>query len=58
MQDPNRLVFDGSSKKFYEVYYLICADPEAGLGYWLRYTRLNPGDTHEASGPALGIRAT
>ena len=53
MRDPNALVHDGTQPRFYEVFYMICADPKAGRGYWFRYTLLNPEAQHEAAGAAL-----
>jgi len=53
VRNPNQLVYAGGAGPFYEVFYLIFNDPEAGHGFWLRTTLLNPQDAHPASGPAL-----
>lgn len=47
------MAYAGGEGRFYEAYYLICNDPARGLGFWFRYTLLNPLDRHAASGPCL-----
>jgi hypothetical protein len=50
---PNRVRFDGRSKRFYEVWYTIFNDRRGGDGFWIRYTLLNPLDSHPEAGAAL-----
>jgi hypothetical protein len=50
---PNRVRFDGSAKRFYEVWYTIFNDLGSGDGFWIRYTLLNPLDDHPKAGAAL-----
>lgn len=50
---PNTPRWDGTRSKFYEVWYFIFTDRETGDGYWIRYTLLNPLDSHPAAGGTL-----
>jgi len=55
---PNRVRFDGSARRFYEVWYFIFNDPATGDGFWIRYTLLNPLDDHPEAGGALWFAHT
>ena len=55
---PNRVRFDGASRRFYEVWYTIFVDPRTGDGFWIRYTLLNPLDTRPEAGAALWFAHT
>jgi hypothetical protein len=50
---PNAVRWDGKAKRFYEVWYFIVQRPETGEAFWIRYTLLNPLDTHPAAGGTL-----
>lgn len=50
---PNRVRFDGASRRFYEVWYAIFNDLASGDGFWIRYTLLNPLDSHPEAGAGL-----
>src|SRR5205809_869739 len=55
---PNRVRFDGTARRFYEVWYFIFNDPASGDGFWIRYTLLNPLDEHPEAGAALWFAHT
>jgi hypothetical protein len=55
---PNRVRFDGTSGRFYEVWYFIFNDSISGDGYWIRYTLLNPLDDDPAAGGTLWFAFT
>jgi hypothetical protein len=55
---PNRVRFDGRSRRFYEVWYFIFNEPSSGDGYWIRYTLLNPLDAAPEAGGALWFAHT
>jgi len=55
---PNRVRFDGTAQRFYEVWYTIFNDLRSGDGYWIRYTLLNPLDSHPEAGAALWFAYT
>lgn len=50
---PNRVRWDGRSRRFYEVWYFIVQRPAERDAVWIRYTLLNPGDDHPEAGAAL-----
>lgn len=55
---PNRVRYDGQAERFYEVWYTIFADRLSGDGFWIRYTLLNPTDSHPQAGAALWFAHT
>ncbi|MGH7803089.1 MAG: hypothetical protein ACREQJ_01975 [Candidatus Binatia bacterium] len=55
---PNRVRFDGTARRFYEVWYFIFNDSVTGDGYWIRYTLLNPLDDDPAAGGTLWFAFT
>jgi len=55
---PNRVRFDGLAERFYEVWYFIFNEPASGDGFWIRYTLLNPLDSHPSAGGALWFAHT
>src|SRR5262249_17336913 len=44
--EANRVRWSGQAGPFYEVWYVIAVEPSSGDGLWIRYTLLNPSDTH------------
>jgi hypothetical protein len=55
---PDRVRFDGVSRRFYEAWYTIFNDPASGDGFWIRYTLLNPLDDHPEAGAGLWFAYT
>jgi hypothetical protein len=55
---PNRVRFDGTSRRFYEVWYFIFNDSVSGDGFWIRYTLLNLLDDEPAAGGTLWFAFT
>jgi len=55
---PNRPRWDGTTPRFYEVWYFIFTDRATGDGVWIRYTVLNPLASDPAAGATLWLGYT